>query len=193
MNDQTNGPTSGPSGQPPHPGGSRHYGRRVRFGIAAAMLVGVGVVTGALGTVAVNAVAGGGWHGHHGHRHAFSLEEAKDKAQNKVAWLAGMIDATDEQRDALSEIADRLADDVYPMVETHRTNKRAFIETMLRTEFNREALMQLRADEMALIDAASLDVVEALADAAEVLTPEQRKQLASFGRFRRHGGEEAAQ
>ena len=174
--------------------GNGHSKRRrhSRFGLAAIALVACGAVLGTLATVAYDATAHVrkmGWGGGHG---VTSIEEARDKALDRVAWLSGAIDATDEQAVALDAIAVRLAERIYPLVEAHRANRRGFMEEMMRPEIDREALQTLRSSEFALLDEGSSEIVDALADAANVMTPDQRRELGLFAkrmhkRFGHHG------
>ena len=55
--------------------------------------------------------------------------------------------------------------------------KRA-VELLAEPTVDRAAIEALRAEQVARADAASKRLARALGDAAEVLTPEQRKQLA---------------
>jgi Spy/CpxP family protein refolding chaperone len=65
-------------------------------------------------------------------------------------------------------------------MDQHRTNRDEMANVLVQTEIDRSALEQLRSSELALAEQASNRLVNAIADAAEVLTPEQRIQLAEL-------------
>jgi Spy/CpxP family protein refolding chaperone len=151
--------------------------------LAAAVLAGLGL--GAAGVAA----AGPGWLGHarhgfgHFRGHGGSAFDAED-----VRYFVGRAlreaDASEEQVDRVSEIANAAAADVRALAEAHRARREAFAEALVAAD--RGALEALRAEELAAADAASQRLVAALADAAEVLTPEQRQRLAE-AHAARHG------
>ena len=67
--------------------------------------------------------------------------------------------------------------------------RRQAVELLSRESVDRAALETLRADQLRLADQASMRFTQALADVADVLTPEQRKQLAErIGRWHGHRG-----
>jgi Spy/CpxP family protein refolding chaperone len=61
------------------------------------------------------------------------------------------------------------------------------VELLTRDTIDRGAIEALRADQLQLAEQASRRIAQALADAAEVLTPAQRKELASRIERHRHG------
>jgi Spy/CpxP family protein refolding chaperone len=63
------------------------------------------------------------------------------------------------------------------MREQHQQNRQAFVERLTQPSVDRVTLEQIRRAELALAESASTRIVRALADAAEVLTPEQRTAL----------------
>lgn len=152
------------------------FGRKARLGIGAAVLVGAGVLAGALGTVAVTASAYGGWGGGHHGRHG-GAENAVERAEHVAARLSRKVDATAEQKDELTEIMRAMAVDIEPIANKHRADRKAMVAALLGTEVDREALQQLRDEQLELARDASNRLVSGLADAAEVLTAEQRTEL----------------
>jgi Spy/CpxP family protein refolding chaperone len=145
-----------------------------------------------LGLVAAGvATAAPGWfgHGRHGfghHRggshggHDFSAEDIR----SAVEWMLREADASDEQVARVSEIATAAANDLRGLRDQHDAQREAFAAALVGAD--RAALETLRGDGIAAADAASQRLVAALADAAEVLTPEQRQQLAE-AHARHHG------
>lgn len=87
------------------------------------------------------------------------------------------IDATEEQTDRLWDIAGETVTAMWPTMREFRSARREAVELFSAETIDREALEALRADRIAALDAASRTMVDKLADAAEVLTPEQRAKV----------------
>jgi protein CpxP len=107
-------------------------------------------------------------HGH-GDMHAMAM-----------AHVSKMLDEVGASPDQKSRIRAILHAGFTPMAAMHRdmAQTHASLHAILAAPtVDRAALEQLRAAEVAKIDEASRGVAKALADAAEVLTPEQRAKL----------------
>lgn len=96
------------------------------------------------------------------------------------------IDATDEQKRALEPIVKQAANDLLPLRENLHAGRREAIELLTQDRVDPAALEALRAKQIGLADQASRRLTRAIAEAAEVLTPAQRKELAAHF-ARRHG------
>lgn len=171
------------------PQGRCALGRKARLGIAALGLLSLGLVAGALIAATVEVAAHGefGRHGKSGHGNLHSLEEAHERAKDKVAWMIGSVDATPEQEQRTNEIVANLVDDVYPLAQQHRENRRALIAELSRPTVNRQVLEEIRQAELSIAASASAELVEALSDLAGTLTHEQRQQLTGLAaKFRHH-------
>ena len=160
-------------------------GRKARLGIAAFSLLSLGLVAGALIAATVE-VAAHGKFARHGHGNVYSLEGAHERAKDKVAWLLGSVDATPEQEQRAIKIVANLVDEVYPLAQIHRENRRALIAELSRPTVNREVLEEIRQAELSVAESASAELVEALSDLASTLTPEQRQQLTGLATKLRH-------
>ena len=87
------------------------------------------------------------------------------------------MDATPEQEAQVTSILQGAARDVYALKEQHATAHQQLHEILSAATIDRARLETVRADQLRLADEASRRIVEGLADAAEVLTPEQRAAL----------------
>lgn len=114
-----------------------------------------------------------------------SAEEMGDHAEFFVAFALHRLDATDEQEDRVLDIVDAAIDQATPLIEKHRNNREALRGLLTASTIDRAALEALRAEEIAMADTLSRTLVGAIADSAEVLTAEQRAELAEhLERFR---------
>ncbi len=68
-------------------------------------------------------------------------------------------------------------DEIWPLAEQHRTNRKALVTELSQTTIDRAAIEEIRKAELELAEQASSRLVDALANVAEVLTPEQRNEL----------------
>jgi periplasmic protein CpxP/Spy len=146
------------------PGKSR---RRWFAGLAA--LGGVG----ALGLLGAKAQAHG-W-GRHGR---MDPEEMKRHMERRISRLVQHVGGTPQQKDRLVAIAAAAMTELKPLREQARSARRRGMELLGAATIDRPALEQLRVAQMQAADAASRRLVQAMADAAEVLTPEQRAKAA---------------
>jgi Spy/CpxP family protein refolding chaperone len=96
------------------------------------------------------------------------------------------IDATEAQKAQLEPIVKQVAKDLLPLREQLHAGKREAITLLSQDRVDPGALEALRAKHISLADQASRRLTQAIGEAAEVLTPEQRKGLAQHF-ARRHG------
>ena len=101
-----------------------------------------------------------------------------DRIEKMVKHLAVEIDATPEQQQKLTAIARQAAKDLEPLRGQAMETRKQAMELLSAPSVDRAALEKLRASKLQHAEAASRRVTQALGDAAEVLTPEQRKKLA---------------
>ena len=168
----------------------------------------------ALGTFASVAQSGGGFFGHgmgghgmgqghhmggfmqgYGHGMMGSMRGSHDPAffekrlDKKLKHLAIELDATDEQQEKLKTIITALMKEVHPVKAQLRETRKQLHELLIQPKIDRAAIENLRSEKIALVDTLSKKVTQALADAGEVLSVEQRVKLGEmmsrFGRHRR--------
>ena len=154
------------------------------FGVLIAGLVGVllvGTTLAASGSSRWLASGSSHWlghgHGHRGHFGAHDPETAREHTQQAAEWVLRYVDASDEQRAQINAIIERSVDDLFALADEHRGHREAVAELFRQPTIDRGALDDIRRAELELADGASQHLLGALADAAEVLTPEQREEL----------------
>ena len=157
--------------------------RRPRRPLTLTLIVGAAAVGGLL--MASYAAAAAGWFGgwRHGHsrgecgEHGFDAERARDHAGFATDWMLRHIDASKEQEESIEGIVSSLIGEVGGLVEPHREGREDFLAWLADQEIDRSRLEDLRQRQIAMADSASRLLADAIADIAEVLTPEQRAEL----------------
>lgn len=187
MND-TN-PTIDPTSTEPHASTCPH---RTRHGFVGGLVLGVigaGLIGFAIGATmpvaeaALSAISHTRLGGHDGPP---TIEEARDHAAFFTAFALHRLDATTEQKESVQKIVDSTVDGLFPIVEKHRANRDQLHAILEAPVVDRAAIERLRAEELALADGLSRVVATSVADAAEVLTIEQRTELLEHLRRFRH-------
>jgi Spy/CpxP family protein refolding chaperone len=103
---------------------------------------------------------------------------AEEHADRMVRHLAIEIDATAEQQVKLRAIVKAAVKDLIPLREKARTARQQAGQLLTQPTIDRAAIEKFRAERVAEMDAVSKRLTQALADASEVLTPEQRQKVA---------------
>jgi protein CpxP len=187
-------PPAGQAAAPPPAQPARKPSRLRRVLYASALLLGGGVI----GAVVVGPTIGQGWYdGPYGHRgwgygppgpHHYGMHPGEfggrmfgsgraERGVDRVLWF---IDASGEQRNKIRSVMERTADDLFALREKHIEGRREIAATLGAATIDRAKLETLRADQMKLAETASKRVTDAIAEAAEVLTPTQRADLARW-------------
>ena len=100
--------------------------------------------------------------------------------------LIDHVDATSAQGEQIKAIVSSYAPRLEETKNAHLDNRTAFTQTLTQTSIDRDKLETLRQSELALLNSNSQALVEMIADIADVLTPEQRQELASDIKERSH-------
>jgi Spy/CpxP family protein refolding chaperone len=173
-------------------GGARGA-RRLGLVVALAGLAALALAAALAATGPAEAFGGHGWRGfRHGHHGPGGLHDPERIGEHAALFLR-MVDASDEQQASVQAIVTQAARDLEGVAERHHQNRAALVAAIGGPSVDRAALESLRSNELALADEASRRLASALADAAEVLSPEQRAELVElaerFGRHRHGHGE----
>ena len=166
-------------------GGSRpgNWGRRVTVvGLALAAIAGVGLVAARSNDFG----EGREMRGFDGRAHVMNAGMGGGFAEYRFEKILGEIDATPEQSEKLKVIFASVRDGMAPMIGDFRASREKVVNLLGATTIDRAAAETLRSERVAAIDAASRTMTNALLDAAEILTPEQRTKLVA--QIKAHGG-----
>jgi periplasmic protein CpxP/Spy len=159
--------------------------RRALFIVAVAAAAGL---TGAFANSAFSQGFGPPWQARPFWGQPFDPAAAEDRADRMVRHLAIEVDATAEQQERLRGIVRSAVRDLLPLREKAMNSRQRGRELLMQTTIDRSAIETLRAEQMALADQATRRFSQALADAASVLSPEQRRKLAErIDRWRSFG------
>jgi len=151
--------------QPP-----RRWGKTI---LAAALLVGLGGAGGfALGA---HKAASFAWHVMEPGR--LTPEETASMVDRKVNRVLSRVDATDEQKAKVAAIAKATIADLSKLGFTPRESRIKFLQLFRADQIDAGAIEALRAEQSVKWEAATRRIAQAVAEAAQVLTPEQRRDL----------------
>jgi len=104
-------------------------------------------------------------------------ETAARRAEFMVRFMLSEINASEAQQAKIADIVKAAMSDLRPLRDKHFEGHKAGAELLSKPSIDRAALESLRAEQMQLAETASRRIAQALADAFDVLTPEQRAAL----------------
>ena len=178
MTDQNTPPNAVPTPGGPNtsdPTGRRDCARR-GFRRRGFFLAGFALLSGLIG-FGLGKVTGR----HHGPGYGLNRSMDPDamirRVDAGVGYMLGRVDGTAEQKSKIADIAKSTIKDLTPLRETHRAVQAKLAAALKADKIDRAAVEQLRVEEIALAETFSKRASQALADAAEVLTPAQRAKL----------------
>lgn len=127
------------------------------------------------------------------HGHDGDPEHLREFAEWRVEKALKKVDATSDQQERVMTVVDELIADLTAMRENRGELHEALVAQLTAESIDRIALEAMRAEKMAELDVASRRVVDAVASVGEILSQDQRLELAvqatSHGNWRRghHG------
>jgi Spy/CpxP family protein refolding chaperone len=143
----------------------------------------LGALLGAAVTIGVGAYSHGspgGW-GHAGYD--TTAATAIERAEFATDFVLSRVNADESQRQKAKAIVRDTINELFPLKLEHQVSRQAFVDSLSQPSIDRAALEQIRQSEMQRANTASTRLVQAIADIADVLTPEQRIQLIELARF----------
>ena len=182
MVDQNNTKGSDPDQIPSR---SSRRGRRGTFLIA---LLAVALLAGLGGSMLSSAFGQPfGWH-HVGWRGGMfggppTPAQIDDRIDRMTKHMAIELDATADQQVKIASIAKAAVGDLLPLREKAHAARAQALALLTAPTIDRTAIERLRAEQIALAETASKRIAQALADTAEVLSPEQRRKVADWMTF----------
>jgi periplasmic protein CpxP/Spy len=177
----------GKSSNPDQAPSNRRSGR----GALLLALVAVALLAGITGNFLSKAFGqGDSWHHiswHHGGVFGRPLSPAQidDRIDRMTKHMAIELDATADQQVKVANILKAAVADLRPLHEKAHATRAEAVTLLTAPTIDRSAIERLRAEKIGLAETASKRIAQALADAADVLSPEQRRKLADWRAFGR--------
>lgn len=150
----------------------RRWGRRALFAGGLAALF-----------ASATAMAHPGFGGFGGGR---DLQSSQEWAELAARQMLRKVDATSEQQAKIGAIVAAAVKDIQPLREQARAARGDAMKLMGAPTVDWAAAEQLRLGQIALHEQISKRMMQAMLDAAEVLTPQQREKLAKVMAERHH-------
>lgn len=151
-------------------------------GTAATAIAALGATLAWQGQAHAHGMGRGFMHGPMGSMDPQAMEQ---RVEAMVQWMLADVDATPEQRARISAIAKGAVNDLAPLRAKHREARRTTLQLLAAPSIDRAQIERVRVEQMQLAETAARRMTQALIDAAEVLTPEQRAKLAQRWEQRR--------
>ena len=102
--------------------------------------------------------------------------EVKANADEHIDDAVDWLDGTDAQKQQIKQVVNAAIPDLLAYRDEHRALREEFQKELTAPRVNAAALEGLRGRALKMADAASARALQALADVANVLTPEQRQK-----------------
>ncbi len=122
------------------------------------------------------------WHQHHG---KMNSQKAEQRMEKRIDHMLDRVKATDEQKQKINTITKSAFTDLQPLHQQRRDLRHKAMALLTQPTIDQAAFEQLQTQQQQLADKISKRRNQALIDAAEVLTPDQRAKLAE--RWQKHG------
>jgi len=149
---------------------------RRKVAIVAAVLGGIALTAGA---VAQNAATGGFHHGHHGAQVAnASPADMAAHVDQMLQHIYAETGATPAQQAQIAPLVQATATDLLQLHDQFHAEHTQMLSLLDADSIDRAALENARVAQLNVLDQASKELVQLLADTAAALTPAQRKALA---------------
>jgi protein CpxP len=177
MTDQSTTQSSRPSPTAARTGGKHR-------GLFAIAFLAVAVVAGLTGNILTTAFGQGfPWHaGHEGTFMGGPLTPAQidDRIDRMTRHMAIELDASADQQARIASIAKAAVSDLRPLHEKAQAARSQAVTLLTAPTIDRSAIERLRGEQIGLAETASKRLAQAVADASEVLNPDQRRKVADW-------------
>lgn len=157
--------------------GKKEQGTRF---IGRLALLSIGLIAGVLVTSSLFA----GYGAHRWHHRDLSEEQLLQRMTRGTSWALGRVDATDEQRAQINAILAELAPDMIRLQGERRALVEEFVRAVEADQVSPDALARIQAAGRRIAEQAFARSIDVIIEVSEVLTPEQRKDLAAAWRQR---------
>lgn len=115
---------------------------------------------------------------HHHYPRFCSNSNISEHADAMAEHLSDHVDASDAQSEQIKAVAEAYAPRLQALYSEHTKSRDELIGLLAQPQVDRDKLELLRQTELARLDSGSQELIQMMADIANILTPEQRKSLA---------------
>ena len=159
----------------PRPGEPARRRWRIALAVAAIVVVGglAGIVASQVGQAREK--GGFGWW-----QSAKTAEDAGKRAERRAKHLAVELDASPEQMTKIAEIAKDAATDIFPIRQKILEKRNEAVKLIGSDKIDRDTIEALRKEQVSNVDALTQRLSKGIADATEVLNPDQRRKFAEW-------------
>lgn len=175
--------------------GHHCHGRGRRCWLMPLMLIGALLVGGLIGRACTHERMRDDARGRMGMQHSYEMQgdfsgppmggmRGGGFSPKMVERIADKVNATDEQKKKLNEIASKLNQDQTTRRTAMQSMRQKTIELLSANPIDTAAVEQVRASQIQFMDEQSKQMSQAMIEVAQVLTPEQRTQLANMRTMR---------
>src|SRR5438445_9378315 len=170
----------------PQPSPARAQTPRSRRGMFVMALLAVALLAGLTGNMLSTAFGQGYSWQHFGMRGGgpfggpLTPAQIDDRIDRMTKHMAIELDATADQQAKIASIAKAAVADLRPLREKAQAARSQAVALLTAPTIDRTAVERLRAEQIGLAETASKRIAQALADAADVLSPEQRRKVADW-------------
>ncbi|HEY6255871.1 MAG TPA: Spy/CpxP family protein refolding chaperone [Xanthobacteraceae bacterium] len=170
-----------------NPASSRPSPSRGRNTVFVFALLAVAVVAGLTGNMLTTAFGQGmpwqAWHDGPFSGGPLTQAQIDDRIDRATKHLAIELDASADQQMKIAGIAKTAVGDLLPLRDRAQAARGQAVALLTAPTIDRSAIERLRTEQIALAETASKRIVQAMADASEVLTPDQRRKVADWITF----------
>ena len=171
--------------------GHHCHGRGRRCWLMPLMLIGALLVGGLIGRACTHERMRDDARGRMGMQHSYEMQgdfagppmdgmRGGGFSPKMVERIADKVNATDEQKKKLNEIASKLNQDQTTRRTAMQSMRQKTIELLSANPIDTAAVEQVRASQIQFMDEQSKQMSQAMIEVAQVLTPEQRTQLVNM-------------
>ena len=135
------------------------------------------IVTGIAGALAL-VIAGSTWSAVAYSKRGWDSDRFEHLVEWKTDYMLDRVEASDDQRTKVQAIVTSALAGMEELHDLKREGRQELVAVLTDETIDREALEGLRLRKIETVDRMSQRMLVAIADAAEVLTPAQRRELA---------------
>jgi periplasmic protein CpxP/Spy len=157
---------------------------RSRKGLFVIAFLAVAVVAGLTGNMLTTAFGQGfamhAWHDGGFMGGPLTPAQIDDRIDRMTKHMAIELDASADQQAKIASIAKAAVNDLRPLHEKAHAARSQAVALLTAPTIDRSAIERLRAEQIGLAETASKRIAQAVADASETLSPDQRRKVADW-------------